>query len=270
MPQTKKSHEKSPEKKPKKKSRSSSRSSSKSKSLPVDIIIDLLNETFGSDYRIEKTQVSSKIFLIFLEDLRCMEFSIHFRRTPEIQIDYLDNCKSELSESRKGTGTNTMQLIIQFARNMRRIEGFEETQLLVKTDASRLKFNIEGKEKTLPLHTLFTLTRGETWYNSLGFYERGYEINRELAERYINSEIPTMQPAKRISDLLRCKKGALIKDCFRSIADRIKLLSQKSELNKDEESEIKYYKKILTYHEKELFKLFTLERYKLTDLYYRF
>jgi len=280
MPVTKKSFsvEKSFETKETKKKKktekkaSSSRSSSKSKSmeLPIDTIIDLLNSTFGSDYRIEKTSVSSKIFLIYLEDMRCMELSIHFRRTPEIQIDYLDNCKSDDSESKKGTGTNTMQLIIEFARSMRRIDGFEETQLLVKTDASTLKFDIGDKEISLPLHTLFTLTRGQTWYNSLGFFENGYEINRELAERYINSEIPTMQPSKKISDSIRCKKGSLIKDCFKSIFDRIKFLSQKSELGKDDELEFKYYKRVLGQQEKELFKLFTLERYKLTNLYYRF
>lgn len=255
-------------KKTKKRRSSSTSSKSLSIELSSEIIIDALTSIFGSDYRIE--QIDSMIFSIHLGDLRCIEFSIHLKKPPEIQIDYLDNCKSDESDSKKGTGTHTIHQIIEFAKTMRKMPGFKDTQLFIKTDASRLKFRVEENELTLPLHALFVLTRGQSWYNSLGFFETGYEENRELAERYINSPIPTMRPAITISEKIKCKAGTLIKDCYKSIIDRVKILSQKSELTADDEAELKYYKTILGKQEKALVKLFTIDRYKLTYLYYRF
>ena len=204
-----------------------------------------------------------------MQKKRCVEFSTHkINGILEIHIDYLDNCKPPDLDvtSTVGSGSHTMRLLIDFASEIRKIEGYENTELVVKIDASNLNIH----KLKFPLDALFILTRGESWYNSLGFREKTYAENLTKANEYINS---TMEPlAKKfnknnnIKDNITCDNT--IKVCFASIFTRIKLLSKKQILDLVETQELKYYKELLTIQGKILTTLF--ENTKSVNLYYNF
>ena len=201
-----------------------------------------------------------------MQKKRCVEFSIHkINEILEIHIDYLDNCKPT-DTSTLGSGSHTMGLLIEFAREIRKIEGYENTELVVKIDASGLHIH----KIKFPLDALFILTRGESWYNSLGFREKTYADNLIKANAHIN--LPMEQLAKKFNKNDNIKNNITcdntIKVCFVSIFTRIKVLSKKQTLDPVETQELKYYKELLTKEEKKLITLF--ENTKSIDLYYIF
>ena len=242
---------------------------SKSEKLPVDAIIALLHRIFGEKFTANKDSTSTKHFSIFIGKKRCVQFSIHMGSPPEIHIDYLDNCTPLDAVGKLGTGSHTIQLLVEFTRALRsEIVGFGDTQLIIKVDVSRLYIH----SKPFSLSTLYILTRGESWYNSLGFYENGYEINRAAAEEYIKKPLTKISPPKRTKPYLLCSKTHNIKTCFSSIFDRLKAISKKSSVNKEEETELKYYMGLITNQTEILRELFpiTENRYKFMNLHYRF
>ena len=242
---------------------------SKSEKLPVDAILALLHRIFGEKFTANKDSTSTKQFSIYIGEKRCVQFSIHMGSPPEIHIDYLDNCTPLDAVGKLGTGSHTIQLLVEFTRALRsEIAGFRDTQLIIKVDASRLYIH----SKPFSLSTLYILTRGESWYNSLGFYENGYEINRAAAEEYIKRPNPSMRPPDSAKPYLSCGESDNIQTCYTSIFNRLKAFSKKSSVNKEEETELKYYMGLITNQTKILRELFpiTENRYNFLDLHYRF
>ncbi len=207
-----------------------------------------------------------------LHKKRCVEFSTHtVNGILEIHIDYLDNCKPPDMDvaSALGSGSHTMRLLIDFAREVRKMRGYENTKLVVKIDASSIYIH----KLKFPLDVLFILTRGESWYNSLGFKEENYELNLGKANEYIDA---TMEPfAKKIENVscnFKSKNSVdpkkTNKECFRSIFARLKVLSNVESLSPEETKELKYLQTIIKKQEKILTELF--ENSKALDLYYHF
>ena len=232
---------------------------------PYDFITPILINVFGEQYVSTKVETYENKFNVFLQKKRCLEFSMHkINEIYEIHIDYLDNCKPPDMDvsSTLGSGSHTMRLLIDFARELRKIEGCENTKLVVKIDASKLYIHNTG----FPLNTLFILTRGESWYNSLGFREEKYDDNLTKANQYLNS--PMEKLAKKFNKIKDITCNGTVKDCFVSIFTRIKLLSKKQTLDPAETTELKYYKELLTTEGKKLGTLF--ENTKWVNLYYNF
>ena len=65
----------------------SRRSKIYSKSSPVDIIMDLLHRVFGEKFTINRDSSNTKDFSVFINDKRCVQFSINMGSPPEIHID---------------------------------------------------------------------------------------------------------------------------------------------------------------------------------------
>ena len=234
-----------------------------------EFITPILSRVFGEQYASTKIETYENKFNVSLQKKRCVEFSTHkINEILEIHIDYLDNCKPPDMDvtSTLGSGSHTMGLLIEFAREIRKIEGYENTELVVKIDASGLHIH----KIKFPLDALFILTRGESWYNSLGFREKTYADNLVKANTYNNLQMEQL-PKKfnkndNIKNNITCDNT--IKVCFVSIFTRIKVLSKKQTLDPVETQELKYYKELLTKEEKKLITLF--ENTKSIDLYYIF
>ena len=265
--------------KPKNKSKKSSDSKKLSKlSLSGDsnkstseyeFIAPILSRVFGEQYASTKIETYENKFNVSLQKKRCVEFSTHkINGILEIHIDYLDNCKPPDLDvtSTVGSGSHTMRLLIDFASEIRKIEGYENTELVVKIDASNLNIH----KLKFPLDALFILTRGESWYNSLGFREKTYADNFAKANEYINLQMEKLAKKfdknENIKNNIKCDNT--IKVCFASIFTRIKVLSKKQILDPVETQELKYYKELLTIQNKNLATLF--ENTKSVNLYYNF
>jgi hypothetical protein len=240
-----------------------------SEKIPVDTILHLLRRIFGEKFIAKKEDTHAKDFSIYIGEKRCVQFSIHMSSPPEIHIDYLDNCTPLDAVGKLGTGSHTIQLLVDFTRALRsEIAGFEETKLIVKIDASRLYIH----SKSFPLGTLFILTRGQSWYNSLGFYENGYEINERVAQEYIKMRVPSMRPPKSAKPYLSCAPSDDIQTCYTSIFNRLKTFSKKPKLDEEEQTELNYYHGLLKKKIDEVRGMFPVNenRYKFLDLHYRF
>jgi hypothetical protein len=199
------------------------------------------------------------------------------RADTEIHVDQLNNCRPEDATGNTGSGTHTMQLLVEFTRTLRKMPGFENTQLIVKIDASRIEFKYADHKFNFPLNILYVLTRGESWYNSLGFYETAYEENRRDAETYIQTKMMNLKPSKEIKRKITCTQMNTVQECFTSMFARIKILSRQRILSENEIAELKYYSKKINEQEKickrELFPKHEdpeKNRYKFKNLYYRF
>ena len=253
----------------KKLSKSSLSGDSKKSTSEYEFIAPILSRVFGEQYASTKIETYENKFNVSLQKKQCVEFSTHkINGILEIHIDYLDNCKPPDLDvtSTVGSGSHTMRLLIDFAREIRKIEGYENTELVVGIDASNLNIH----KLKFPLDALFILTRGESWYNSLGFREKTYADNLVKANEYINSLMDPL--AKKfdkndnIKNNITCDNT--IKVCFASIFTRIKVLSKKQILDPVETQELKYYKELLTIQGKKLTPLF--ENTKSVNLYYNF
>ena len=149
------------------------------------------------------------------------------------------------------------------------LEGYENTKLVVKIDASSIYIH----KMKFPLDVLFILTRGESWYNSLGFQEEEYTLNFGKANEYIDS---IMEPFTKKIENTSCnfKKQNIAdpkktnKECFKSIFTRLKELSNVEALSPEETKELKYYHTIIKKQEKLLTTLFN--NTKALNLYYIF
>jgi hypothetical protein len=168
-----------------------------------------------------------------------------------------------------GSGSHTMRILIDFAREIRKIEGYENTKLVVKIDASSIYIH----KMKFPLDVLFILTRGESWYNSLGFREEEYTLNFGKASEYIDS---IMEPFTKKIENTSCnfkKQNSsdpkkTNKECFKSIFTRLKELSNVEALSPEETKELKYYHTLIKKQEKLLTALFN--NTKALNLYYNF
>ena len=237
-----------------------------------EFITPILSRVFGEKFTTAKIKTFKNKFNVLLQKKHCLEFSTHtINGILEIHVDYLDNCKPADMDvtSTLGSGSHTMRLLIDFAREIRKIEGYENTKLVVKIDASRLYIH----KMKFQLDTLFILTRGESWYNSLGFREEEYTLNFDKANEYIDS---IMEPFTKKIENVSCnfkKQNSsdpkkTNKECFKSIFTRLKELSNVETLSPEETKELKQYNTIIKKQEKVLNALFN--NTKSLNLYYAF
>jgi hypothetical protein len=237
-----------------------------------EFITPILSRVFGEKFTATKIKSFKNKFNVLLLKKRCVEFSTHtINGILEIHIDYLDNCKPPDMDvtSALGSGSHTMRILIDFAREIRKIEGYENTKLVVKIDASSIYIH----KMKFPLDVLFILTRGESWYNSLGFREEEYTLNFGKASEYIDS---IMEPFTKKIENTSCnfkKQNSsdpkkTNKECFKSIFTRLKELSNVEALSPEETKELKYYHTLIKKQEKLLTALFN--NTKALNLYYNF
>jgi len=208
----------------------------------LQVFFDDENYDIGGDYTKENKK-SIKDYYIYNKQskTRCLYFSIHMNKTPHaIHVHFLKNCQSnDKKKEKSGKGSHTVQLLVGFATYLRDKPGFENTELIIDVDTSKIYFDGFDEKKSsstefsFPLSILYLLTQGETWYNSLGFYENNYEENYRKALEYINLSIPPM------------KKNETIQSHFIDIFDRIKHLTNKKKINSNEEKELSIYQIIL-------------------------
>lgn len=112
--------------------------------------------------------------------INCIEISIE-GAAQDIIIKQILTCSPPNSTEQLGRGKDIIRRIIEFAtREM------PDARLVVEFDVS--KISVHGT--SFPLGGLKLLARGETWYNSLGFYEEKYAENTAAIEAL-------MKPAER-------------------------------------------------------------------------
>ena len=139
----------------------------------------------------------------------------------EILIKSILTCSVETSAESIGKGRDIIRRIVQFATNE-----YPSYKLIVEYDVSRI--TIHGS--TFPLGGIKLLTTGQTWYNSLGFYEKGYEENTQNVKQY----------TEEYQDK---RKKITVKQFFTEIWSKIMDLSKKKDLT---EEEMDYIKKMNT------------------------
>lgn len=134
-------------------------------------------------------------------DETCVEFTIFFSskdkdedkdedKDKEIYVDFLTKCNQ--------TGTNNLKRVEELAKSL----GFNSVRL---QDESRLRI---CEYISYSLATLYILTRGVSWYNTLGYRSPSHEDNVEYNKKQISMSIKDAFQELKI-DLPKNQKDAM-------------------------------------------------------------
>lgn len=107
--------------------------------------------------------------------INCIEIYID-DSNGDIIIKQILTCSPPNSTEQLGRGKDIIRRIIGFAT-----QEMPGSRLIVEYDVS--KISIHGK--SFPLGGLKLLSKGETWYNSLGFYEKNYDENSAAIRNFL-------------------------------------------------------------------------------------
>jgi hypothetical protein len=151
-----------------------------------------------------------------------------------------------------GQGKDIVKRLIAFTKNLP-----HPYTLIIEYDVSRITIH----HKVFPLYAMKLLTTGQSWYNSLGFYEDQYERNSECIKTYIEKpQAGSGKPPKTV------------RQYFTEVVARLMELSKKptDELSQDEILYISQMHTKITNKYKDLEKTCHLTaNNKLSELVYR-
>ena len=85
-----------------------------------------------------------------------------------------------------GSGKHVLKCLINFAKK-------EGLPLVIEYDVSVITVGktADNKGKTFSLAGLQMLSSGNSWYNSMGFYEKEYEHNKQFTDKFISQDVNT-------------------------------------------------------------------------------
>ena len=131
--------------------------------------LDANVNAFFQDFSIMK--LDDNFYMIQCLNELCLELKLDFSTFENrIILDTLQKC-----------GSNTGTTLIKKVQNFARENNFHK---IVLTDLSSLLFYFDRKIVNFDLKILFLLSRGITWYNSLGFHVENVEKQREMDENH--------------------------------------------------------------------------------------
>lgn len=123
---------------------------------------------------------SKQQYIVNLNNINCAEFQIN-DNDKVIVIKSIYRC-AKGSES-VGTGKYIVDKLVALSKE----KGYE---LEVEVDVSRLVVPPEiMPNTTIPLKNLYVLSKGQSWYNSMGFYESNYASNQKHIHDYLSTTI---------------------------------------------------------------------------------
>lgn len=149
-------------------------------------------------------------------EIHCIEFSLE---NNVVIIKLILNCSIDLEFL--GRGKDIVDRIIQFSKSF----GYSTK---IEYDVS--KISVHGIE--FSLRKLKLLATGQTWYQSLGFYEEEYEENHRCIQEYIHKKPVNMKT-------ILGKKMDTIKEHYSEIMKEIQAYSKKDLLTNEEISKLK-------------------------------
>lgn len=116
------------------------------------------------EYSITSNNNNSKYIIKTLDEQKCLTLSLN---PNNIYIDILEKCGKP--------GTDSLRKVDELAKKIPNVEyiGLEDQSELIKCDY------------TIKLATIKILTKGESWYNSLGYISDNYEIERAENKKII-------------------------------------------------------------------------------------
>jgi len=236
-------------------SRSSSNSSTKSiKQLERrEYLVDELSKQFNNGQpanmfhavyinEIDKNGKPVIEYRVYRNDQKCASVSIHEKDgMGEILVLAVDKCNA--LDVAAGSGTYILNRLIEFSKK----EGFS---LVIEADVSKIMF---GKIE-FSLTTLYILTTGHSWYNSIGFYEDDYDENKRNADEFIQGYTwtNTADFRKYVYTPMVAKRPNVVRftiqQVFTYVMDRLKNKADPPDVD-----ELKYYKKLIKPYNDKLF-----------------
>ncbi len=165
-------------------------------------LIEIVKQVFPSKEGFNVIIKDTNIFIIETEETRCLVFTFE---NSKIYIGLLHKCSIH--------GTESLRRIEEVAKRLS-----DKTSIMIElADASSIEYcsNI-----FINLAILKIITKGESWYNSLGYVSDNYEI-----EKSHNSVIRELSCIRFIEELYRIKINTLMERYSKSkIIENIKRL----------------------------------------------
>lgn len=174
------------------------------------------------------------------KDVHCLEFAIEENR--ELVIKLILNCSIDLEFL--GRGKDIVERIVRFSN----AEGYTTK---IEYDVS--KISVHGIE--FSLRKLKLLGTGQTWYQSLGFFERNYEENHRCIADFIDQRPKPSKPT--------------IREHYSGVMQDIQVFSKKEELTEEERTDLKKMSANIDRKFRELEKKCPATNENFYDLYYR-
>ena len=137
-------------------------------------VFEIVYDTSKNQYVISRTMVvtNKKTHEIEEKNIHCLEFGLEDH---EVVIKLILNCSIDLEFL--GRGKDIIERIIRFSKSI----GYATK---IEYDVS--KISVHGIE--FSLRKLRLLATGQTWYQSLGFHEAGYDKNHECIAMFIDQK----------------------------------------------------------------------------------
>ena len=185
-------------------------------------------------------------------DKRCLLLEIEPRGDKIfIIVNLLNKCNSNVTNIGSGSYNMTQLKLLS--------DTYPDKYVIeVEDDSSEVSVITDCKQCIFSLKMMYIMTRGETWYNSLGFHEKDYEENTRILREFIESPIEVLEQfleepidsttSESIDYLVNDKKfqDKSIKEVFTLLFDFIKQMCNVPK-DKCKNAEIKYLHEKLYY-----------------------
>jgi len=143
--------------------------------------IQEISQFFNDQATIISYDTKKKEYIVNMNSINCVEFTIDDGKQ-QIVIKSIFRC-AQNNETTIGSGKYIVERLVALSKS-------KQYALIVEYDVSRIVVPPEVMPNTtVPLRMLFVLSKGKSWYNSLGFYEKDYEENSRVIQQYLNTVI---------------------------------------------------------------------------------
>lgn len=199
---------------------------------------------------------AEQIYTIYQNDKLCVKLIKKSGEEDKIHIDNINKCTPG---GKLGSGTDNINRLKNFA---------DETgyKLIIDTDVSKkYEFLYDGKYISgVPLGGLYILSTGQSWYNSLGFLDKGfygegeetgvyektmdYITNHKIKFTFTNKEVIKShfteirdfeQEVKNLLDKIDSGKKESVQEIFKNVHSLLELLSRNHSALNEEQLKIK-------------------------------
>ena len=172
-------------------------------------------------------------YRVYQNDQKCASVAIHENDgMGEIMVLAIDKCTAS---GVAGSGKHILNSLIDLSKK----EGFS---LVIEADVSKITL----KKIDFSLTALYILTTGQSWYNSMGFYEDDYDENKRNADKFIQGYTWTNRAdfKKYVYKPMVAKKSPnedhvikfTIQQVFKYVMDRLKNTADPPDVD-----ELRYY-----------------------------
>ena len=154
----------------------------------MSIVLENLKDFFKESDGFE-ISLSGKYIRITNLEKKCLLLEIEPRGDKIfIIVDLLNKCN--LNDNVVGSGSYNMKQLKLLA------DAHSEYVIEIADDSSEVTIITDCKECIFSLKMMFIMSKGETWYNILGFHEKNYTENTRMLKNFIE------KPIEEIDDFL--------------------------------------------------------------------